>query len=90
MRTKEAYDGIIIITDNDINMGDHPVPLMAKYRSSIKPGAKMVVITTQVCNYSVADPRDPLMLDVVGVDASGPEIVLDFIANHYTLRGTLV
>ena len=82
LRTKEAYDGIIIITDNDINMGDHPVPLMAKYRSQIKPGAKMVVITTQVCNYSVADPRDPLMLDVVGVDASGPEIVLDFIANH--------
>lgn len=81
IRNNMIVDSFVIITDNDINQGRHVAQAMADYRNKFNPNASMVVVTTQVCNYSVADPKDHLMLDVVGVDASGPEIVLDFISN---------
>ena len=43
------------------------------------PHTKLAVVATQGTDYTIADPRDPLMLDLCGFDSHGPKILQDFI-----------
>ena len=45
--------------------------------------AKLVVVGMTATQFSIADPADPGMLDVVGFDAAAPEIISQFV------RGTI-
>ena len=41
--------------------------------------AKLIVVGMTSTGFSVADPRDGGMLDVVGFDAAAPQVISDFI-----------
>lgn len=41
--------------------------------------AKLIVVGLTATNFTIADPKDPGMLDVVGFDSAVPEIVRNFV-----------
>jgi len=79
IKNKIAVDAFVIITDNETWAGSiHPVQALAQYRARINPQAKMIVIGMTSTGFSIADPADPLCLDVVGFDTSTPSVIAEF------------
>lgn len=74
-------DVFMILTDNEVNQGVHPVQRLKEYRKQTGINAKMIVCAFTATRFSIADPNDAGMLDVAGLDASVPAIVADFAAH---------
>lgn len=73
-------DGFIVITDNETWAGViHPSQALKKYRQQSGIAAKEVVIGVTATKFTIADPKDPLTLDVVGCDTTTPAAVSEFI-----------
>jgi 60 kDa SS-A/Ro ribonucleoprotein len=80
LKEKKVYDVFVILTDNDTWSGpEHASESLRKYRKAINPRAKLVVIAFAACTYSIADPQDAGMMDMVGFDPSSPRILRDFV-----------
>lgn len=81
INSPEPFDSIIVITDNETNVRDTATPaeLMKLYRKKRVADAKLIVMGMTATRFSVADPDDPNMLDVVGFDASVPLMIKHFI-----------
>jgi 60 kDa SS-A/Ro ribonucleoprotein len=77
-------DAFCIYTDNETYAGrQHPFQAMQKYRQGMnKPDAKLIVVGMAVNDFSIADPKDPNMLDVVGFDTQTPRFMSEFIAGR--------
>ncbi len=68
-----------IYTDNETWAGNvHPFQALRDYRRKSGRNAKLVVCGLTATNFTIADPSDPGMLDVVGMDAHAPAIMADF------------
>jgi len=73
-------DAFVIYTDSETWYGDvHPVQALREYRRKIGIPAKLIVVGMCSNGFSIADPDDPGMLDVVGFDAAVPAVIVDFI-----------
>jgi 60 kDa SS-A/Ro ribonucleoprotein len=82
IENKLIVDAFVVITDNETNYGRvHPKVLLERYRSSINPMAKMVVLSTASTNVSIADPTTNYMLDIAGFDASVFDVMRDFLTS---------
>lgn len=74
-------DAFVILTDSETWAGEvHPVQALARYRERTGIPARLAVVGMVSNGFSVADPADPGMLDVVGFDTAVPQLVADFIA----------
>lgn len=72
-------DVFVVMTDNETWCGNiHPTEALREYRRRTKINAKLVVVGMTATNFSIADPRDLGMLDLVGFDTSAPAIMADF------------
>lgn len=72
-------DCFIVITDNETYAGrKHPKVALQEYRKATGIDAKLVVIGMTSTGFSIADPSDAGMLDVVGFDASAPALISEF------------
>lgn len=78
MRKRYPVDVFIMITDNEVNHGKHPWMLLKKFRQTVNPKAKLVVIGMTATDCSIADPNDSGMLDIVGFDTNIPALISDF------------
>lgn len=77
-------DVFTIWTDNESYAGDiHPSVALQQYRQEMQIDAKLVVCACTATQYSVADPKDPRQLDVVGFDANVANVIHDFIAHDW-------
>lgn len=66
-------------TDNETWSGSiHPHEALARYRQASGIDARLVVVGMTSTGFSVADPTDPGMLDVVGFDGSVPALISEF------------
>jgi 60 kDa SS-A/Ro ribonucleoprotein len=75
-----AVDAFIVLTDSETWAGAiHPVEALRRYRERTGIAAKFVVIGMVSNGFSIADPNDAGMLDVVGFDAAAPAVIADFI-----------
>jgi len=75
------FDGFIILTDNETWAGNvHPSQALREYRRQRVPGAKLVVGGMTATGFSIADPADPGMLDVVGFDTATPQAIAAFLS----------
>jgi 60 kDa SS-A/Ro ribonucleoprotein len=75
-------DAFIVITDNETWAGNiHPVQALQEYRRQTGIQAKLIVIGMTSTGFTIADPKDAGMLDVVGFDADAPALIADFIRN---------
>lgn len=78
--TGMEIDAFIVITDNETWAGRiHPAQALTQYRSKYKIPAKLVVVGMTASNFSIADPNDKGMLDVVGFSTDTPTVIADFI-----------
>lgn len=79
MERKIAVDVFVVYTDSETWAGTiHPVQALRQYRERFNPEAKLVVIGMVANQFTIADPNDAGMLDVVGFDASAPALMADF------------
>jgi len=75
-------DVFVIYTDNETWCGDiHPSQALQMYRNKIGIPAKLIVVGMISNGFSIADPNDPWMMDVVGFDTNTPAVISDF-ATH--------
>ncbi len=69
----------MIYTDNETWAGEiHPCQALAEYRRASGIDARLVVVGMVSNGFSIADPNDPGMLDVVGFDTATPQLISDF------------
>ncbi len=68
-------DTFVLYTDNETWAGDvHPAQALRAYRDARGIPAKLVVVGMTSTGFSVADPEDAGMLDVVGFDTATPPV----------------
>ena len=76
-------DAFVIYTDNETWAGTvHPSSALRRYREAAGVAARLVVVGLTATGFSIADPKDPGMLDVVGFDSAAPALVGDFVADR--------
>jgi 60 kDa SS-A/Ro ribonucleoprotein len=81
MRRKIEVDAFVIYTDSETWAGiPHPVQALRDYRASSGIPAKLIVVGMASNGFSIADPTDRGMLDVVGFDTAVPEVIREFVA----------
>jgi 60 kDa SS-A/Ro ribonucleoprotein len=67
-------------TDSETWAGNiHPAQALRQYRKEFEWDAKAVVVGMTSNGFTLADPNDRGMLDVVGFDTSVPAVISDFI-----------
>jgi 60 kDa SS-A/Ro ribonucleoprotein len=57
----------------------HPVQALRLYREKTGIPARLVVVGMTSNGFSIADPSDSGMLDVVGFDTNTPQVISDFV-----------
>jgi 60 kDa SS-A/Ro ribonucleoprotein len=79
LKNRVAADVFVVYTDSETWAGNiHPVQALRRYREGMGIPAKLVVVGMTSNGFSIADPDDAGMLDVVGFDASTPQMISDF------------
>ena len=78
---KIPVDVFIVYTDSETNAHGtvQPVVALRQYRQKTGIPAKLVVVGMVSNGFSLADPQDGGMLDVVGMDAAAPRVISDFV-----------
>jgi 60 kDa SS-A/Ro ribonucleoprotein len=77
---KLQVDAFHVYTDNETWAGDiHPHQALERYRQASGINAKLVVVGMTGTEFSIANPNDAGMLDVVGFDAAAPAVMADFV-----------
>ena len=75
-----SADAFVVYTDSETWAGAiHPVQALRQYRERTGIAAKLVVVGLVSNGFSIADPDDAGMLDVVGFDTAAPAAIADFI-----------
>ena len=79
LNNRIPVDTFVVITDNETWCGQtHPVNALAEYRRRMEIPAKLIVVAMTASRFSIADPDDAGMLDVVGFDAATPPVIARF------------
>jgi 60 kDa SS-A/Ro ribonucleoprotein len=76
---KYDVDSFFVYTDSETWAGPvHPHQALNAYRQKRGIAAKLGVVGLLSSDFTIADPSDAGMLDVVGFDSSAPAILADF------------
>lgn len=79
MKCKVSVDTFVVYTDSETWAGHiHPAQALRQYRDRTGIPARLVVVGMVSNGFSIADPDDPGMLDVVGFDTATPELINSF------------
>ena len=79
LRRGWEVDTFVTITDNETWRGTiHPHQALQQYRRVTGIDAKLVVMAVTATPFTIADPSDPGMLDVVGFGTDVPQLVTEF------------
>ncbi len=74
-------DAFVVYTDSETWYGKiHPAQALQKYRERTGIPAKLIVVGMVSNGFSIADPNDPGMLDVVGMSTATPQVIGQFIS----------
>lgn len=78
-RQKVEVDTFVAITDNEVGVGArHAHQALREYRHAMGIDAKLIVMAVTATNFTVADPSDPGMLDIVGFGTDVPQVMTEF------------
>jgi 60 kDa SS-A/Ro ribonucleoprotein len=76
---EREIDTFVIYTDSETWAGTiHPADALRAYRRASGIHASLVVVGMVSNGFSIADPNDGGMLDVVGFDTATPQLISDF------------
>jgi 60 kDa SS-A/Ro ribonucleoprotein len=74
-----AVDAFVVYTDSETWHSEiHPVQALRAYRERMGIAARLIVVGMLANAFSIADPDDAGMLDVVGFDTATPQLIGDF------------
>jgi 60 kDa SS-A/Ro ribonucleoprotein len=77
---KIEADAFVILTDSETWHGEvHPAQALQAYRRQFNIPAKLIVVGMVSNGFSIADPKDSRMMDVVGFSTDTPTVISDFI-----------
>ena len=81
----DTYDCFVVLTDNETCSGElQPVDAMCRYRkTSGVADARLITVGMASNGFSIADPADTGMLDVVGFDSGSPDVISSFAAGRF-------
>eukprot|EP01104_Vermistella_antarctica_P003090 TRINITY_DN1324_c0_g1_i7.p1 TRINITY_DN1324_c0_g1~~TRINITY_DN1324_c0_g1_i7.p1 ORF type:complete len:567 (-),score=212.44 TRINITY_DN1324_c0_g1_i7:54-1754(-) len=80
VQKKKMFDVFVVFTDSETWFGSvTPVQALKDYRRKMNADAKLVVVGMASNGFSIADPKDKGMMDMVGFDASAPEVMSAFV-----------
>ncbi|MGW8178130.1 MAG: TROVE domain-containing protein [bacterium] len=83
LKNNLEVDTFIVYTDNETWAGNiHPSQALQQYRDKTGIPAKLIVVGMTATNFSIADPSDGGMMDVVGFDTAAPVVMNDFSAGR--------
>jgi 60 kDa SS-A/Ro ribonucleoprotein len=72
-------DVFVVYTDSETYAGKvHPASALQQYRTAMGIDAKLIVVGMVSNGFTIADPSDAGMLDIVGFDTAAPEIMRGF------------
>jgi len=79
LKHRWAVDTFVVYTDSETWAGNiHPAQALREYRERMGIAAKLVVVAMASNGFTIADPNDAGMLDVVGFDTATPNVISDF------------
>ncbi len=79
LKNRVEVDTFVVYTDSETWAGKvHPFQALAEYRHRMGRAAKLVVVGMTATGFTIADPGDRGMLDVVGFDTAAPQVMADF------------
>lgn len=80
LENRVKADVFVVYTDSETWCGKiHPTQALQRYRDKTGIPAKLVVVGMVGNRFSIADPDDGGMLDVVGFDTATPALMADFV-----------
>lgn len=84
LEKKLEVDAFVIYTDSESYAGRmQPVEALRKYRDKMGIDAKLICVAMAANRYSVADPKDAGMLDIVGLDSATPNLISSFAKGDF-------
>lgn len=85
LQRKIRADVFVIYTDSETWHGQiHPIQALQQYREQTGIPAKLIVVGMVSNGFTIADPNDAGMLDVVGFDTATPALIADFASDGAT------
>lgn len=79
LKSKSEVDTFVVYTDSETWFGNiHPYEALKQYRDKMGIAAKLIVVGMTSNGFTIADPDDAGMLDVVGFDSAAPSVIADF------------
>ena len=79
LANKVNVDTFVVLTDSETWAGKiQPVQALVKYRQATGINAKLIVVGMTSTGFTIADPTDAGMLDVVGFDGATPALMAKF------------
>lgn len=79
---KREFDAFAVYTDSETWAGSiHPSQALRGYREQSGIDAKLIVVGMVSNGFTIADPNDAGMLDVVGFDTATPAVMQDFVGS---------
>lgn len=83
LKNRLEFDTFVVITDNETYAGNkHPHVALKDYRKLMGIEARLIVVSAVANEFSIADPTDSGMLDIVGADTNLPKLISDFSAGR--------
>lgn len=79
-KQKLSVDTFAVYTDSETWFGNvHPFQALKQYREQTGIPAKLIVVGMVANKFTIADPSDAGMLDVVGFDTTAPAVMAEFV-----------
>ena len=79
-QNKLEVDAFVVYTDSETWAGAvHPCQALNEYRQKMGRPARLIVVGMIANQFSIADPADGGMLDVVGFSVDTPAVMSNFI-----------
>lgn len=83
-RNKVEADVFVVYTDNETWAGRvQPVVALREYREKMGIPARLIVVGMTATRFTIADPTDAGMLDLVGFDTAAPQVMTEFAAGRF-------
>jgi 60 kDa SS-A/Ro ribonucleoprotein len=83
-QNKIPADAFAVYTDNETWAGQvQPVQALREHRRVMGNASKLIVVGMESSGFSIADPTDAGMMDVVGFDSAAPSLMADFIRGDF-------
>jgi len=85
LQTGAEFDTFAVYTDCETWAGRiQPFEALRQYRQATGIDAKLIVVGMTATEFTIADPRDPGMLDVAGFDSDTPSVISGFSRGDYS------